>query len=43
MLNKTLKKCRKYYDRLMVVAEQTILLDVDYGVVVNCAKLGMYW
>ena len=39
-LNKQLKECREYHDRLAVVAEQAIPLDLDDGVVVNYAKLG---
>ena len=40
MLNKQLEECREYHDRLAVVAEQAIPLDLDDGVVVNYAKLG---
>lgn len=40
MLNKQLEECREYHDRLAVVAEQAISLDLDDGVVVNYAKLG---
>ena len=39
-LNKQLEECREYHDRLAVVAEQAIPLDLDDGVVVNYAKLG---
>ena len=39
-LNKQLEECREYHDRLAVVAEQAISLDLDDGVVVNYAKLG---
>ena len=39
-LNKQLDECREYHDRLAVVAEQAIPLDLDDGVVVNYAKLG---
>ena len=39
-LNKQLEECREYHDRLAVVAEQVIPLDLDDGVVVNYAKLG---
>lgn len=38
-LNKQLEECREYHDRLAVVAEQAIPLDLDDGVVVNYAKL----
>lgn len=38
-LNKQLEECREYHDRLAVVAEQVIPLDLDDGVVVNYAKL----
>ncbi|MDC7144555.1 BREX-1 system adenine-specific DNA-methyltransferase PglX [Bacteroides ovatus] len=40
ILNKQLEECREYHDRLAVVAEQVIPLDLDDGVVVNYAKLG---
>lgn len=40
ILNKQLEECREYHDRLAVVAEQAIPLDLDDGVVVNYAKLG---
>lgn len=39
-LNKQLEECREYHDRLAVVAEQAISLELDDGVVVNYAKLG---
>lgn len=39
-LNKQLEECREYHDRLAVIAEQAIPLDLDDGVVVNYAKLG---
>lgn len=39
-LNKQLEECREYHDRLAVVAEQAIPLELDDGVVVNYAKLG---
>lgn len=37
---KQLEECTEYHDRLAVVAEQAIPLDLDDGVVVNYAKLG---
>lgn len=39
-LNKQLEECREYHDRLAVVAEQAIPLDLDDGVAVNYTKLG---
>lgn len=39
-LSKQLEECREYHDRLAVVAERAIALDLDDGVVVNHAKLG---
>ena len=39
-LEKTLDECREYHDRLQVVAEQAIDLDLDDGVIVNHAKFG---
>lgn len=39
-LNKQIEECREYHDRLAVVAEQAIPLDLDDGVMVNYAKLG---
>lgn len=37
---KQLEECTEYHDRLAVVAEQAIPLDLDDGVLVNYAKLG---
>lgn len=37
---KILEECREYHDRLHVVAEQAIALDLDDGVTVNYAKFG---
>lgn len=39
-LQKTLEECREYHERLQVVAEKAINLDLDDGVVVNYAKFG---
>lgn len=39
-LQKQLDECREYHERLQVVAEQAISLDLDDGVVVNYAKFG---
>lgn len=39
-LGKQIEECREYHDRLAVIAEQAIPLDLDDGVVVNYAKLG---
>lgn len=39
-LQKQLDECRKYHERLQVVAEQAISFDLDDGVVVNYAKFG---
>ncbi len=39
-LRKQIEECREYHDRLAVIAEQAIPLDLDDGVVVNYAKLG---
>lgn len=39
-LQKQLDECREYHERLQVVAEQAISIDLDDGVVVNYAKFG---
>lgn len=39
-LRKQLDECREYHDRLHVVADEQIALDLDDGVVVNHAKFG---
>ena len=37
---KDLDECREYHERLQVVAESAIAIDLDDGVVVNYAKFG---
>ena len=39
-LQKQLDECREYHERLQVVAEQAISIDLDDGVAVNYAKFG---
>ena len=39
-LQKQLKECQEYHDRLQVVAERAISFDLDDGVIVNYAKFG---
>ena len=39
-IHKQIDECRKYHDRLHVVADEQIAFDLDDGVVVNYAKFG---
>lgn len=39
-IGKQIDECRKYHDRLHVVADQQIAFDLDDGVLVNYAKFG---
>ena len=39
-IGKQIQECREYHDRLHVVADEQIALDLDDGVVVNHAKFG---
>lgn len=39
-LRKTLDECQEYHERLQVVAEQAIAIDLDDGVTANYAKFG---
>jgi hypothetical protein len=39
-IGKQIEECREYHDRLHVIADEQIALDLDDGVVVNYAKFG---
>ena len=39
-LKKDLDECREYHERLQVMAESAIAIDLDDGMVVNYAKFG---